>query len=56
MPAPAPIIAQVAAEYGTLIARDVFATIGNLISTSGTEILLIAAAVLGGLYLLTRLM
>jgi hypothetical protein len=51
-----PILAQVASEYGVLAARDFAVTVGNLISTSGTEIILIAAAVLGGLYLLTRLM
>jgi hypothetical protein len=48
--------AQAAAEYGVLIARDGFAVVRNLMSTSGTEILLIGLGILAVLYALTRLM
>jgi hypothetical protein len=50
------LLAQVAAEYGVLIARDALAVVRNLVSTSGTEIVLICLGILAVLYILTRLM
>jgi hypothetical protein len=50
------ILTQVAVEYGTLAARDMFLTVQNTLSSMGTELYLILAAVAVGLYLLVKLL
>jgi hypothetical protein len=50
------ILTQVAAEYGALAARDMFLAIQNTVSSMGTELYLILAAVAVGLYLLVKLL